>query len=98
MSATVFLFLCFSLKTRDRSELPVCVSREHSMLLNCVCFVFCKIFMKKGSVMTKFTIKNSLLYLLGCNVHIGLYTQQWLWYPFFFLFFFLHLDIACLGI
>lgn len=58
--ATLLLFSGFGLKTRDRSELPVSVLRESFKLLNCVRFVFCKSFIKKGSVMTKVTNKNSL--------------------------------------
>ncbi len=58
--ATLLLFSGFGLKTRDRSELPVSVFRESFKLLNYVHFVFCKSFIKKGSVITKFTNKNSL--------------------------------------
>ncbi len=57
--ATLLLFSGFGLKTRDRSELPVSVFRESFKLLNYVRFVFCKSFIKKGSVI-KFTNKNSL--------------------------------------
>lgn len=73
--STLLLFSGFGLKTRDWSELPVSVLREHFKLLNGV-FVFRKFFIKKGSVMTKFIAKNSLLYLLSNNVYIGINIQE----------------------
>lgn len=75
--ATFFLFSGFGLETRDWSELPGSVVREHFKLLICVHNVFCKFFIKKGSVMTKFTTKSLLLDLLGRKVYIGIHTQQW---------------------
>lgn len=86
------LFLYFGLKTIDRSELPVRVLREHFKLLNSVRIGFCDFFHKKGSVMTKFTIKKSLFYWLGNNVYIGEYTQIYS-VPNLFFFFSLYPDV-----